>query len=291
MTTFTKRCIVGLSWFSLVAFVAYYVINNSLNGYLDYMVWRSLNGDAGKGAYTQIGESTIYYEIHGSGEPLLLLHGGFGSIDNFYQQIPLMAQSYRVIAIDSRGHGHSTDTAQPLSYVSMSDDTAELLRQLGIQNTRVLGWSDGGVVGLDLAMRNPGLISKLAIFGSNFHYEGVIPDELIDSAYPADGELLNFPRIAYQMNSPHPEKWPDFVKKLLTMWTTQPTYTIEQVGDITAETLVMVGADDMVKLSHTKMLVEAIDNATLVIIPNANHFALVENPAEVNPRLMAFFAD
>ena len=173
----------------------------------------------------------------------------------------------------------------------MSDDTAELLRQLGIQNTRVLGWSDGGVVGLDLAMRNPGLIIKLAIFGSNFHYEGVIPDELIDSAYPADGELLNFPRIAYQMNSPHPEKWPDFVKKLLTMWTTQPTYTIEQVGDITAETLVMVGADDMVKLSHTKMLVEAIDNATLVIIPNANHFALVENPAEVNPRLMAFFAD
>ena len=221
----------------------------------------------------------------------MLLQGGFGSIDNFYQQIPLMAQSYRVIAIDSRGHGHSTDTSQPLSYVSMSDDTAELLRQLGIQNTRVLGWSDGGVVGLDLAMRNPSLISKLAIFGSNFHYEGVIPDELIDSAYPADGELLNFPRIAYQMNSPHPEKWPDFVKKLLTMWTTQPTYTIEQVGDITAETLVMVGADDMVKLSHTKMLVEAIDNATLVIIPNANHFALVENPAEVNPRLMAFFAD
>lgn len=223
MTKSAKRSLISLGALSLLACGACYSINHSMDRYLDYMMWKALSSDAGKGAYTQIGESKIYYEIHGSGEPLLLLHGGFSSIDSFYKQVPSLANHYRVIAVDSRGHGRSTDTAESLSYESMSADAAGLLEQLEIHNIRVVGWSDGGVVGLDLAMNNPGLVSKLVTFGSNFHYDGLIPDELSDAEYSADGELLDFSRTSYQAISPHLEKWPVFVKKTLTMWATQLT--------------------------------------------------------------------
>lgn len=291
MTKFAKKFLIGLSTLSLAACAAYYIINQSLEGYLEYMVWHAFSHDAGDGAYIQIGEANIYYEIHGDGEPLLLLHGGFASIDSFYKQIPFLAEYYRVIAVDSRGHGRSSDTAEPLSYASMSLDMSNLLEELEIKHTRIVGWSDGGVIGLDLAMRNPGLVSKLVTFGSNFHYEGLIPDELSGTEYPADGELLDFARSSYQSISPHPNRWPEFVKKTQTMWSTQPHYTIEQLGKITAATLVMVGDDDMIKLSHTKIMVEAIDNATLEIVPDSTHFAPIENPQQINQSILDFLAD
>lgn len=220
-----------------------------------------------------------------------MLHGGFTSIDSFFKQIPPLAQHYRVIAVDSRDHGRSTDTTEPFSYAAMSSDTSNLLEQLGIRNTRVVGWSDGGVVGLDLAMNNPGLVSKLVTFGSNFHYEGVIKDQLSDPEYSADGELLDFARTSYQAICPHPEKWPEFVEKTLAMWSTQPTYTIEQLGEITAATLVMVGDGDMIELSHTKSLAGAIKLAELEIISNSTHFAPIENPGPVNNRILTFLAN
>jgi pimeloyl-ACP methyl ester carboxylesterase len=291
MTKFAKRCLVGIGTLSLAVCAAYYVINQSVDEYLDYMVWKALSSDAGDGKYTQIDETNIYFEIHGDGEPLLLLHGGFTSIDSFYKQIPLFAKHYRVIAVDSRGHGRSNDTTEPFNYADMSHKMSTLLEQLRIQKTRVVGWSDGGVIGLDLAMRNPGLVSKLVTFGSNFHHEGLIPNQMSDFDNSEDSELLDLARISYQTISPHPEKWPEFIKKTLTMWRTQPTYTIEQLGKITAATLVMVGDDDMIKLSHTETLVEAIDNATLAVIPDSTHFAPIENPEPVNRLILAFLAN
>ena len=291
MLTPARILLVSAAALSLVICAAYFAANQSMGGYLDYLAWKAFSGDAGEGAYAQIGESSIYYEIHGSGEPLLLLHGGFASIDSYYKQIPLLARHYRVIAVDSRGHGRSTDTAEPLSYASMSDDVSELMDQLQVVSTRILGWSDGGVVGLDLAMRDPGLVSRLVIFGSNFHYDGLIPDELSNGDYPADGELLDFARSSYQTISPHPDKWPEFVTKSLAMWNTQPAYTVEQLGQITAATLVMAGDDDMIKLFHTEALADAIDNATLEIIPDSTHFAPIENPEAVNRNILRFLAN
>jgi pimeloyl-ACP methyl ester carboxylesterase len=291
MTKLAKRWLIGTGMLSLAVCAAYYVINQSVDEYLEYMVWKALSSDAGEGAYAQVDETNIYFEIHGDGEPLLLLHGGFTSIDSFYRQIPLLAKHYRVIAVDSRGHGRSNDTTEPFNYADMSHKMSTLLAKLGIQKTRIVGWSDGGVIGLDLAMRNPELVGKLVTFGSHFHHKGLIPDQMSDLDNPEDSELLDLARISYQAISPHPEKWPEFIKKTLTMWRTQPTYTIEQLGKITAATLIMVGDDDMIKPSHSETLAEAIDNATLAVIPDSTHFAPIENPEAINRRILEFLAN
>jgi pimeloyl-ACP methyl ester carboxylesterase len=174
----------------------------------------------------------------------------------------------------------------------MADDTLELLDQLGLEKIRLFGWSDGGIVALAIAMKQPERVTALALYAADFHYNSVADGfyEKYEHMSP-DDESLATARTAYQAQSPHPEQWPVFYRKSFAMWSTQPTYTVEQLGTIQAPTLVMTGDQDIVLPEHTKAMAQAIPNATMVILPNSTHWAPYSNPEPVNAAVLSFFSN
>ena len=124
------------------------------------------------GGYASVNGLNMYYEIHGSGEPLVILHGGMSTIGAFYRILPALAKSRQIIAVEQQGHGHTADIDRPFSFEQMADDTAALLPQLGVKKADVFGYSDGGMVALEMAIRHPELIRKLAISSAVYNMDG-----------------------------------------------------------------------------------------------------------------------
>ena len=120
-----------------------------------------------------VNDIQMYYAVYGEGEPVLLIHGGLGNADVWGFQVPALAESHKVIVADSRGHGRSTRSDKPFGYELMADDYLALLDHLGIDKVALVGWSDGGIIGLDIAIRHPERLSRLFAFGANYTPEGV----------------------------------------------------------------------------------------------------------------------
>jgi pimeloyl-ACP methyl ester carboxylesterase len=252
-----------------------------------------MSGDgATAGHYAQIGPANIYYELHGQGEPLLLLHGVLTSSKDLSHQIREFAEHFQVIAVDGRGHGRSSDIDEPFSYKGWANDIVQLLVQLGKAPVHVFGWSSGGVVGLELAMSHPELIKKLAVFGTDFHHTGII-DGWVDTLFslPPESKQLAIPREGYQRVSPHPQHWPVYYRKAVEMLQSQPTYTTAQLHTIKAPTLVMAGDSDVIKPEHSRALAAAIADSTLVIFPDSTHYTPVDKPDLVNRMVLDFLKD
>ncbi len=267
----------------------YLLVNTKTDGIVDYYVWKVLSNHAGKGNRLEINDITLYYEIHGKGEPLLLLHGGTAFIECLYKQIPVLAEKYRIIAPDSRAHGRSTDSEKPLGYGIMADDMFKLLEKLNIEKTHIVGWSDGGIIGLDLAMEHPERVDKLVVIGSNFRADGLTAKALnFNSIATPDMEKFAPVRDFYQSIAPEPEYWPDFFKKVISMWKNQPNYALSQLRTIKSPTLVVVGENDDIKIEHTRQMVDAIPNTELVIVPEATHLVPLEKPHVVNQSILEF---
>ena len=221
----------------------------------------------------KVNDITMYYEIHGVGEPLLLLHGAFQSIGAFSNQIPVLAEHFQVIAPDSRCHGRTTDSDRELSYALMADDIVELLDHLEIDRTHVVGWSDGGDIGLELAINHPERVSRLVTIEATFSNQGVTElfDALINALEAVGGTQIH--------------KWK-------RMWVTRPDYTHEELGSIQAPTLVLCGEkEDYVKREHSEELHQLIPNSRLEVIEGTGHFAPHTKPSEVNEAILAFLKD
>lgn len=242
------------------------------------------------GAYLESGGLTTWYDEQGVGEPLVLLHGGLNTNANWAEQMSDFSAQFRVIAPERRGHGHTADIEGPLSYDAMAADTIAFLMALGGGPAHLLGWSDGGIVGLLAAMARPDLIRKLVVIGTNYDTTGVVPEAMEGFAsLQADGDELAILRTPYEAVSPDgPEHWPVVVAKFKEMVTTQPTISVEQLGGITAHTLVVVGDDDIVALDHTASLFRAIPNSELAVIPGTSHFGFMEKPELVNRLVLDF---
>jgi pimeloyl-ACP methyl ester carboxylesterase len=140
---------------------------------LVFTVWRAVSSEAHGGQYANINGVRIWYETYGSGPPVLVLHGGTGSLEDMHKQIRALAATRFVVALDSRGHGRSTDSDAPLSYTLMADDMLRLLDHLNIRQTDIVGWSDGGIIGLDLAMHHPERVGRLVAIGANYDVDGL----------------------------------------------------------------------------------------------------------------------
>jgi pimeloyl-ACP methyl ester carboxylesterase len=204
--------------------------------------------------------------------------------------MPDFGTRFRVIAPERRGHGHTPDLEGPLSYDVMTADTIEFLGAVVGGPTHLVGWSDGGIVGLLVAMARPDLVRKLVVIGTNFDTSGLTP-EAMDGlmTMTADSDDLAMLRTTYQAASPDgPEHWPVVVAKFKQMVSTQPAITVEQLGRITASTLVVVGDDDIVDLDHTSTLFRAIPNSELTVVPGTSHFLAMEKPDLVNRLLLDF---
>jgi pimeloyl-ACP methyl ester carboxylesterase len=235
-----------------------------------------------------INDIEMYYAVYGEGEPVLLIHGGLGHADVWGFQVPALAQDHKVIVADSRGHGRSTRSEQPFGYELMADDYLALLDHLGIEKAALVGWSDGGVIGLDIAIRHPERLSGLYAVGANYVPEGIKETFGTEPTFNAAMERMS---ADYARLSPTPGEFDPFVEQISQMWATQPHYTKEQLQALPVRTVIFSGDhDEAVKLEHTEEMAELIPNARLEIMKDASHFAMWQQPEAFNASVENFLS-
>ena len=233
-----------------------------------------------------VNETKIFFAQFGAGEPVLLMHGGMGNSNHWGHQIAELAQHFSVIAMDTRGHGRSPVTSSAFGYRLFAEDVAALLDHLGIAKASLVGWSDGAITGLQLAMTRPEKVARLFAFGANSTLDGLKPNGASAPVFVAYAQRC---RAEYQQLSPHPEKWPQLVEGLRAMWRSQPSFAKERLAGITAPTAICDGEyDEIIKREHTEMIARQIRGARLVMLPRVSHFAMLQNPPQFNDALLGF---
>jgi pimeloyl-ACP methyl ester carboxylesterase len=230
----------------------------------------------------------MYYEVHGGGPALLLLHGGNGNGTQFAKLVPDFRRHFRVIVPDLCAQGRTTDRPGPLTYHAMAEDVAALLDRLHVRKADVVGWSDGGIVGLDLAIHHPGLVKHLVTFGANFSPDGLNPE---DAEWAATASAESFgpaTRLGYEHLAPDPGHYEIAMNKIIAMWRSEPAFTPGQLGAIRARTLIAAGEHDVVRPEHTAALARAIPGARRWIVPGASHSVILERPVLVSRTVLEF---
>ena len=234
------------------------------------------------GKYADIRGFRMYYEIYGKGEPLLIIHGNGGSINNFLYQIPYFAKNYQVIVADSRSQGKSVDTKDSLSYEMMTDDLNALLDKLNVKSCDVIGWSDGGINGLLLAIRHPDKVKKLAITGANLWPDSTAVDPFVYKwAMAENAKVKNMPASPQQKHD----------LKLVHLLSFEPHITVNQLHTITCPVLVISGDHDVILPAHTMVIAQSIPNSYLWIIPNSGHSTPIYKKEQFNKVVGDFFAE
>ena len=224
---------------------------------------------------------TLYYEIYGSGEPLLLVHGNGGSIGSLAAQIDYFRDRYQVIAMDSRDQGRSGDSAEQLTYEKMTDDLAALIDRLGVGPVDVLGWSDGGIEALLLGMRHPDKIKRLVAMAPNLN-----PSE--DALYP---DAIASTREALASMPVETRETAEGRRELKTteMMLVEPNIDAAELDAIDAPTLIIVADHDVVRPEHAVEIYEHLPNGELEILQNATHTAPQDDPDRFNRTVEQFF--
>ena len=225
---------------------------------------------------------SLYVEQYGKGEPLVLLHGNGGSMANFACQIPFFEKNYHIIAIDSRAQGKSVDRGDSLSFEMMADDVSALLDNLKLDSCNVLGWSDGGIIGLMLAMRHPEKVRKLAVTGANLWPDttAIRTEDFIWMRHYHDS-LGTIPHTPEVTNS----------RKLVALDLFQPNITKEQLKQIHCPTLVIGGDHDIIPPEHTTLISRFIPGSYLWIVPASGHATLIDHKDLFNQVVDDFFGN
>lgn len=257
--------------------------------YLGYQYWRLFKDENFQSGTVQNGDVSIYFESHGKGTPLLLLHGGLTSMDIFFAHLPRLATDHRVIAIDFRGQGRSTFGNNPFTYRLLASDVIAVMDVLNVSRADLVGWSDGGNAGLVLAIDQPARIDRMVLIGANFNPSGLTDSALSDIADLEASEASVMSRLFYLLRSPHPRRWDELRRRVFNMWESSPDLSLAAISQIKAQTLIMVGEQDLIKLDHTKSMAAAIPESTLVIINNSSHNLLFESPNESLAAILSFF--
>jgi pimeloyl-ACP methyl ester carboxylesterase len=240
--------------------------------------------------YINIHGDRLWYAewgVQAKGTPVLLLHGGFGNSNYFGALIPfLAAHGYHVIALDSRGHGRSTASDAPYTYHLMAEDVIGLLDELRIARVSVVGWSDGGCTGFDLALNHPDRLARLFAFGANADVSG--EKDGFDKTR-VFGAYLARVQTEYRSLSPTPERWDAFSAAVGKMWDTLPAFTASELRSFTVPTTIADGEyDEAVRPEHDRYMAATIPGARLVILPEVSHFAMLQNPPEFNAAVLEF---
>ena len=239
-----------------------------------------------EGGYAEVNGIRLYYATIGSGPPVVLLHGGLANSDYWGKQVEALAPRHRVIVVDSRGHGRSTRDARPYGYDLMADDVVALLDKLGVAKADVVGWSDGAILGLDLAIRRPGRVGKVFAFAANTRTSGVKPDV---EKNPVFARYIRRAGEEYGRLSATPKSYAAFVAQISRMWASEPNWSDAHLRSIRAPVVVADGdRDEAIVRAHTEYMAATIPGAGLLILPNTSHFAFLQNPALFNAALLNF---
>ena len=219
------------------------------------------------------------------GVPVVFLHGGLSNSDDMLESIgPTIGTSRRIVAFDRRGHGRTADTDEPFHYDSMASETIAVLEAVLGGPAHLIGWSDGGIVALLVALRRPDLIDRLVLIGTNYHFDGVV-----DLDIDPQSEFTTSLFTRYAERSPDgAEHFEVVADKAFTLFKTEPTLTTDDLARITAPSLVLVGDDDLIAPAHTQSLFESLPNGQLCVIPGASHAVPIEQPERVARIVMGF---
>ena len=236
--------------------------------------------------YAPVNGIQMYYAVFGTGDPILLIHGGLGHADIWASQVATMSKTHKVIVADSRGHGRSTRTEQPYGYDLMASDYLALLDYLKIDKTALVGWSDGGIIGIDIALHHPERLTRLFAQAANVTTDGVDPGVMTNKTFAAYIERSG---RDYKKMSKTPDQYDAFVSQISHMWESEPAWTKEQLGKITTPTAIVAGDhDEAIKRQHTEYMASVIPGAKLIILPNASHFAMLQAPDEYSQAALDF---
>ncbi|WP_316195541.1 MULTISPECIES: alpha/beta hydrolase [unclassified Bradyrhizobium] len=233
----------------------------------------------------------IYYRVYGQapqqgGTPVILLHGGLANADYWGHQVEALAPHHMVVVIDSRGHGRSTRDARAYGYDLMADDVVALMDELKIAKADIVGWSDGGIIGLDLALRHKDRVGKVFAFAANSVTSGVKDGVEKNPTFAAFIERAGH---EYRSNSATPNAYEDFVAQISKMWAEQPNWSDAQLQSITSPVWIVDGDhDEAIKREHTEYLAATIPHAGLLILPNTSHFAFLQDPELFNAAMLRF---
>jgi pimeloyl-ACP methyl ester carboxylesterase len=234
----------------------------------------------------------MYYEIHGSGQPLVLLHGNLSTIGtSFGKVLPPLAAKRRIIAVEQQGHGHTADIDRPFSIAQWAQDTTALLRHLGIEQADFFGYSTGGAVALEIALRSPALVRKLVLAGgTSYSSDGFYPELLQGSASMNPEDLDGSPfQQEYARIAPHPEQWPRLVAKIAELDRAggEGDGSGEALASLKAPALLIIGDSDIVRPEHTVAMFRllgggvpgdlvGLPRSQLAILPGTTHVSLVD---------------
>ncbi len=246
--------------------------------------WKSygqeINYGSNHGKYITLSNTNIYYEEYGSGIPLLLFHGGFGSIHDFQQVIPKFAKHFRVIAIDSPGHGRS-EQADTLSFDLMADYYSNMIDLLKLDSVYIIGYSDGGITALLLAAKRPDKVKKIIASGVNSRMDGINTEvleylKLINPAFIESNQKEWL--VDYKSKSPEKDKWEKYITDMTRMYSKDVLITDQILSNIRSEVLLVFGDRDVIKLEHGIELFRKIVGSRLCVLPNTPHEVFSESP-------------
>ncbi|KUG12896.1 oxidoreductase [Elizabethkingia sp. HvH-WGS333] len=232
---------------------------------------KTVYGKNKEGKYIDLKDAKIYYEEYGKGQPLILLHGNNGSISDFSKQIPFFAKNYRVIAVDTRGQGRSTDLTQDAySYEKFASDLYQVIKSLNLEQVDIIGWSDGGNTALIFNYEHPEMVNRIVTIGANMNPAGV-KETLIE-----------------QLKKQVAGNDPKTNQRLIQLMLNHPDIKSNQLSLITNPVLIVAGSDDVIKDEHTRLIHKLIRNSELAIIPDATHYIPFEQPEKLNELLLNF---
>lgn len=252
--------------------------------------------------YARVNDLDIYYEIHGAGRPLVLLHGALMMIGSFGRLLPPLAGSRRVIAVELQGHGHTADADRPFSYEQMADDVAELLRHLHVGSADLLGYSLGGGVAIQMGVRHPGLVRKMVIVSAYVDIDGVYPEVLKGEEETTPEGLEGFGwREAYEKVAPDPANWPVLISKVKQLDLGFQGWPSEDIRSIQAPTMLIIGDSDIVPPEQAARMFRLLGGGVpgdlvgvppsrLAVLPGTTHGTVIERTDILVP-LIAEFLD
>jgi pimeloyl-ACP methyl ester carboxylesterase len=231
----------------------------------------------------------MHYAVFGSGDPILFIHGGLGYSDIWANQVIDFAKDHKVIIADSRGHGRSTRTAEPFGYDLMASDYLALLDYLKIDKVAIVGWSDGGIIGIDIALHHPERLTKVFAQAANVTTDGVLASVATD---PVFNSYIEKAGTVYKKISPTPDQYDAFVTQISDMWASQPNWSDAELGRITTPIAIVLGDhDEAISLDHTRHMAAVIPGSKLVILKDVSHFALLQDPAQYDQAIRDFLAE
>jgi pimeloyl-ACP methyl ester carboxylesterase len=235
--------------------------------------------------YAPVNGIKIWYAEFGQGEPVILLHGGLANANYWGNQVPVLAKNYQVIVMDSRGHGRSTRNSEPFGYDLMASDVIGLMDFLKIPKAAIVGWSDGAIIGLDIAIHHPERATKLFAFAANSDPSGV--KDVNQS--PVFNRFIARAGKEYERLSPTPDQYKQFLDEITKMWPSQPNFTAKQLHAIKVPVWIVDGDhDEAIKRENILFMAKQIPRAKLLLQLDVSHFSFLQNPQQFNDDLLRF---